>query len=202
MRTLEAAALHNLGMSLARLGNLDEGIDYQRQAARIADECNAFRLQIHTRVYESVFLVWRGAPGDLGAALSIARYIEGATRDHPALQIEGSFLLGHVQLARRALDAAIEAAREANQRLLAGPVEEWEEFIRLSLVEALLAAGEEEEADAVLQAAFQALVDRVESIRRQDHRTAFIQRNEEVRRLVELARERLGHEPPRLSGFP
>ena len=69
-------------------------------------------------------------------------------------------------------------------------------------MEALLAAGEEEEADAVLQAAFQALVDRVESIRRQDHRTAFIQRNEEVRRLVELAGERLGHDLPPLSSFP
>lgn len=201
MRIMEAFALHNLGMSLARLGNLDEGIDYQRQAARIADECNAFRLQIHTRVYESVFLVWRGAPGDLGAALSIARYVEGATREHPALQIEGSFLLAHVQLARRAIDAAAEAAREANQRLLAGPVEEWEEFIRLNLVEALIAAGEPEEADAVLETGFQALVDRVESIRRPDHRTAFIQRNEEVRRLVELAKDRLGHELPRLSDF-
>ncbi|MCK6589633.1 MAG: AAA family ATPase, partial [Polyangiaceae bacterium] len=201
MRIMEAFALHNLGMSLARLGNLDEGIDYQRQAARIADECNAFRLQIHTRVYESVFLVWRGAPGDLGAALSIARYVEGATREHPALQIEGCFLLSHVQLARRAIDAAVEAAREANQRLLAGPVEEWEEFIRLNLVEALVAAGELEEADTVLEAAYQALVDRVESIRRPDHRTAFIQRNEEVRRLVELAKDRLGHELPPLSTF-
>lgn len=202
MRIMEAFALHNLGMSLARLGNLDEGIDYQRQAARIADECNAFRLQIHTRVYESVFLVWRGAPGDLGAALSIARYVEGATQEHPALQIEGCFLLAHVQLARRAIDAALEAAREANQRLLAAPVEEWEEFIRLTLVEALLAAGEPEEADAALEAGFQALIDRVESIRRRDHRAAFLQRIEEVRRLVDLALERLGHGLPRLSELP
>lgn len=202
MRINEAFALHNLGMSLARLGNLDEGIDYQRQAARIADECNAFRLQIHARVYESVFLVWRGAPGDLGGALSIARYVADATQGHPALQVEGSFILAHAQLARRALDAAIESARDANQRLLAGPVEEWEEFIRLTLVEGLLAAGEAEEADTVLTAAFEALIDRVESIRRRDHREAFIQRNEEVRRLVDLVRERLGQDLPRLSMLP
>jgi tetratricopeptide (TPR) repeat protein len=202
MRILEGFALHNVGMSLARLGNLDEGIDYQRQAARIADECNAFRLQILSRVYESVFLVWRGAPGDLGAALTIARYVSDATQEHPALQVHGSFILAHAQLARRAIDSALEAARDANQRLLNGPIEEWEEFIRLTLIESLLAADEPEEADTALAAAFQSLIDRVESIRRRDHREAFIQRNEEVRRLVELVRERLGQDLPRLSLLP
>ena len=71
------------GMSYARLGNLDEGIDCQRQAARIADETGAARLRIHTRCYEAIFLVWRGAPGDLGAALTLARYVCEETRQPP-----------------------------------------------------------------------------------------------------------------------
>ena len=83
MRILEAFALHNVGMSYARLGNLDEGISCQRHAARIADETGAARLRIHTRCYEAIFLVWRGAPGDLGAAHNLARYVCDETRSNP-----------------------------------------------------------------------------------------------------------------------
>ena len=202
MRILEGFFLHNLGMSYARLGNLDVGIDHQRQAARIADECNAARLKIFTKVYEANMLVWRGAPGDLGAALTLARHLVEETRSQPALQISASFALARVQLARRALEAALEAARDCNSRLASGPVEEWEEFIRLTLIEALLVAGEHEEADAVLDVAFRILVERARTIRRSDHRHAFLHRNEEVHRILELAQTRLGRTMPQISDRP
>jgi tetratricopeptide (TPR) repeat protein len=192
MRILEAFALHNLGMSYARLGNLDLGIDHQRQAARIADETTAARLRVNTRIYETVFLVWRGAPGDLATALNLARWAVEETRAQPALQVLAMFALSRVQLARRALDAAIDVARDANARLSAAPVEEWEEFIRLTLIEGLLMVGEEEEANAVLDVAFSALSERVRVIREQHHREAFVRRNEEVYRIAELAYHRLG----------
>ncbi len=192
MRILEAFALHNLGMSYARLGNLDLGIDHQRQAARIADETNAARLRVNTRIYEVMFLVWRGAPGDLATALNLARWAVEETRAQPALQILAIFALSRVHLARRAVEAAIEAARDANNRLAAAPVEEWEEFIRLTLIEALLANGDEGEANAVLDAAFTALSHRVFSVRDARHRDAFVRRNEEVYRITELAYHRLG----------
>lgn len=196
MRIHEAVALLNLGMSLARLGHLDEGVEYQRQAARIAEECNSFRIQVYARVYESVILVWRGAPGDLGTALNIARYVCDATREQPTLYIAAVFILAHTQLARRSVDSALEAARDAYQRLSAGPVEEWEELIRLTFIEALLYAGETEEADTVLEIAWNALIDRVESIRRRDHRQAFLNRVGEVRKLVALADARLHRQLP------
>ncbi len=138
MRILEAFALHNVGMSYARLGHLDEGISAQRQAARIADETGAARLRIHTRSYEAIFLVWRGAPGDLGAAYNLARYVSDETRGSPSLQHGALFVTARVQLARRYLESALEAAREVNRRLAAGPVEEWDEYMRLTLVEAPL----------------------------------------------------------------
>src|SRR5262249_32311302 len=159
-------ALHNGGMSCARLGHIDEGIEYQREAARIADECNAARLRINARVYETVFLVWRGAPGDLGASLQLARYLLEETRSVPSLQVNASFAYARVQLARRDLGAAIEAARDAYRRASAGPVEEWEEHIRLTLVEALLQAGATQEADMVLDVAHRVLLDRAQAIRR------------------------------------
>jgi tetratricopeptide (TPR) repeat protein len=192
MRILEAFALHNVGMSYARQGNLDDGIAYERQAARIADECGAARLRIHTRVYETVMLVWRGAPGDLGTALTLARYVESETRSHTALYPEALFALSRVQLARRVLDGALESASEANRRLEAGPIEEWDDFIRLTLIEVLTACGRQQEADAYLERAFHAVVDRARAITRPDHRAAFLGRNEEINRILELARDRLG----------
>ncbi|MDI3281978.1 serine/threonine-protein kinase [Polyangium sp. 15x6] len=192
MRILEAFALHNLGMSYARLGNLDLGIDHQRQAARIADETNAARLRVNTRIYETIFLVWRGAPGDLATALSLARWAIEETRAQPALQVLALFALSRVQLARRAVDAAVETARDANARLASAPVEEWEEGIRVTLIEALLSVGEDDEANAVLDAAFTALEERVRTIRMPHHREAFVRRNEEVYRIVQYAYHRLG----------
>ncbi|MBK8257817.1 MAG: protein kinase [Polyangiaceae bacterium] len=195
-RILEAFALHNGGMSCARQGQLDEGIEYQREAARIADECNAARLRINARVYETVFLVWRGAPGDLGAAVQMARYLMEETRNVPSLQINASFAYARVQLARRDLGAAIEAARDAYRRASAGPVEEWEEYIRLTLAEALLEAGATQEADMVLDVAHRVLLDRARAIRRDDCRHAYLYRNEECRHTLELAQVRLGRPPP------
>ena len=192
MRILEAFALHNVGMSYARQGNLDDGIAYERQAARIADECNAARLRIHTRVYETVMLVWRGAPGDLGTALNLARYVEGETRSHPALYPEALFAMSRVQLARRVLDGALETATEANRRLEAVPTEEWDDFIRLTRIEVLSAVGRQQEADFHLEAAFNAVVERARAIYRPEHRDAFLTRNEEVNHILQLARDRLG----------
>src|SRR5206468_23237 len=138
------------GMSFARLGELDDGITYERQAARIADECSAARLRVHSRVYEVVFLVWRGAPGDLGTALNLARYIEAETRSNAALYPAAMLVLARVQLARRMTDGALEAAREAYHRLAAGPLEEWDDYIRLTMIEALTAVNDDAGAAGVL----------------------------------------------------
>ncbi len=202
MRILEAGALHNVGMSYARLGNLDEGINCERQAARIADETSAARLRIQSRCYEAIFLVWRGAPGDLGAAQTLARYVCDETRTNPGLYTVAIFVLAKVQLARRYLESALEIAREVNQRLAAGPVEEWDEYMRLTMIEALLALGFERDADAVLETAFQAVVEHAAAIGRADHRKAFLTRNEEVRILVNLAHDRLGRVLPELPDRP
>ncbi|APR77309.1 serine/threonine protein kinase [Minicystis rosea] len=196
MRILEAFSLHNVGMSYARLGNLDEGISCQRHAARIADETSAARLRIHARCYEAIFLVWRGAPGDLGAAHTLARFVCDETRSVPALYTTAIFVLAKVQLARRYVESALELSRDVVQRLTALPVEEWEESMRLTLVESLLAFGHEQEADMVLDAAFQSVVAHAGAIAGTEHRRAYLTRIEEVRRIVEMARDRLGRMLP------
>ena len=149
MRILEAFALHNLGMSYARLGNLDVGIDHQRQAARIADETTAARLRINTRIYETIFLVWRGAPGDLGHGpeprpLGHRGDARAARAANPA---RSSRSRGCSSRGARSTQRSRPRATRTT-RLASAPVEEWEELIRLTFFEALLSAGEDEEANA------------------------------------------------------
>jgi hypothetical protein len=192
MRILEAFALHNVGMSYARMGNLDEGISCQRHAARIADETSAARLRIHTRSYEAILLVWRGAPGDLGAADTLARFACEETRSVPALYTTSLFIFARVQLVRRFAEEAVQLGREVLERVAAMPVEEWEELMRLTLVEAHYAAGQVAEGDAALDAAFRVVEAHAMAIRRPEQRHAFLTRLEEVRRITDLARERLG----------
>ena len=199
MRILEAFALHNLGMSHARLGSLDEGIDCERQSSQMGDLTNAARLRVHARVYETMFLTWRNGPSDLQTAQNLCRFITEETQQHPALYTVATFVSARVQLLRRAPDSGVESAREVGQRLLAGPVEEWDEYMRLTLVECLAAQNQIAEADQALNAAFHVVVAHAQAIARPEHRRAFLTRNEEVRRLVEMAGNRLGLRLPELA---
>ncbi len=122
LRAIEGFALHNLGMSHARLGNIEEGVALERQASEIADACQISRLRFAGRLYEALFLVWRGAPGDHATAHAVARWLcEEAAHRAAALQAMASFAMARVQLARRELKAAVDAAREASRHLAGGP---------------------------------------------------------------------------------
>ncbi len=192
LRLLEALAIHNLGMSLARCGSLDQGVNMQREAVRIADECGGARLAINARVYEALLLTWRGEPGDFRNAHELVNQVMHATQTHIGLQTIALFAFAKVQLARRQLGEALESAREAHRRLTAsGPVEEWDELIRLCFIEALLANGQTQEADQTLKAAFDAIGQRVATIDNPEFRASFTSRNAEVYRLLELAHSRL-----------
>lgn len=197
LRILEGSAIHNLGMAFARRGALDQGIDMQREAMQIADECSSSRLALYARCYEANFLVWRGHPGDLRRAFETAEYLIAATQTQIGLQIDALFTLARVQLARRQLDHALEAAQEAHQRLMEGAtVEEWNEAIRLCYVDCLLAVGNEAEAEQAILKAFEFLQVRVRSIGRADLRSSYLSRNDEVVQLLYHARGRLGLELP------
>ena len=107
------------------------------------------------------------------------------------LQVIALFCRARVQFTRRQVDEALEAAREAYQRLEDGPVEEWDEQIRLVLAEALIAKGHDEEANQILQTAFDIVSERYRKIAQPEYRASYVGRNEEVRQLLELAHRRL-----------
>lgn len=192
LRILEASCLHNMGMSYARRGSLDHGIEMQREAARIADECGGARLGINCRVYEAVMLAWRGEPGDMRHADELSEHVTEATRTQLGLQVIALFTQARVKLARRELNEALEAAQQAYQQLSNSSVEEWDEQIRLVFVEALLATGQNEKADEVLAGALDVIEQRVNLIERPDLRVSYTTKNDEVRNLLALASERLG----------
>ena len=192
LRPLEASCLHNIGMAFARRGSLDHGIELQRDAARIADECGGARTAINSRIYESTMLVWRGEPGDLRRAHELAEYVAEASRTFLSQQVIAIFAMAHVQFARQQLPEALAAATEAHRRMKEGPVEEWDEHIRLCYVQALLACGKESDANDALAIAFETIRGRVKAISRAELRESFMTRNDEVRQLLEMARQRLG----------
>ncbi len=197
LRPLEASCLHNVGMAFARRGSLDHGVEMQRDAARIADECGGARLGINSRIYEATMLVWRGEPGDLRRAFELATHVTEASRTLLSQQVIALFAVAYVQLARREVPEALAAASEAYRRLDDGPVEEWDEQIRLTYAHALIASGKDDEANQVLRTAFETLAARIASLQRPELRESFVTRNDEVRELLELAEERLGLRLPR-----
>ncbi len=213
MRILESSALHNLGMTEARLGLVDRGIDMQREAGRIADETGAARLRINARVYEALLLLWRhaaamsegrGSPeaSDLGAAQALAAFVQAEVRALPSLATTSKFLCAAVALARGQLQEARELATGAVAALATVPMEEFDELLYLTLVETHIALGSEGEADTALEAGFTLLCDRARKIARVEHRNAYLDRLPEVRRLVELAKTRLGKSLPFFAAIP
>ena len=76
-------------------------------------------------------------------------------------------------------------------RLRDAPVEELEEFIRLSFIDALIACGREEEANEALRAAYAAVQHRASQITDPAMALAFTTQNDEARRILALAQQRL-----------
>lgn len=202
MRILEGFSLHNLGMALARRGQFEEGLEMQRAAAAIADETRAARLRINARVYEAILLTWRGAPGDLAAAVVQADAVSRDVASVPALAPVAAFLSAHVHLsvgrsvsagaARASLERARQHALELVQLLARTPVEEWEELARLTLVDAHLRLGHPADADEALRVAHARVVERARHMRQVPHRQAYLERVPEVAATVSLGEQRLG----------
>ncbi len=202
MRAGEGFALHNLGMCHARLDDLDVAIQLERDACAIGEETQHARLKLNARTYEALMLVWRGGPGDLGGALALVQQVRAEASAHPVSEIQATATLAHVQIARHAYDGALEACDDALGRLAqVGSLEEGEELLRLTHVEALLATGRESEADRALQAAWQCVIARSEQLSDPLHREAFLSRLYECQRIVTLATERLGYARPRYASL-
>jgi eukaryotic-like serine/threonine-protein kinase len=192
LKILEASCLHNIGMALARQGQLDQGIEMQREATRIADAMGGVRLSINCRVYQALMLVWRGAPGDLREAHALTEAVLQATQVHTSLRAIALLATARVQLARMNAQEAVIAAQALYELMQTTALEEWEESAYLTYIDALDAAGASDEALRVLGEAFAGVRARAENIRRPEMRQSYLVRNEEVARILAAAHRRLG----------
>lgn len=198
MRAGEGFALHNLGMSMARLDDLDSGIEMEREAARIGEETGHLRLRLNALLYEAQMLTWRGAPGDLSAALESIEQTRQQSLPQPVTHMEALAVLGQVQLARRDTQASLLASEEALRRLeTVGSMEEGEEFLRLTYVEVLLELGREQEAREALQQAYACVMNRASIMSDPEHRNAYLSRLYECVRLLDLVQMHLAIERPK-----
>jgi tetratricopeptide (TPR) repeat protein len=203
MKAIEGFALHNLGMALGRLDELDEAVDVERSAIKVAEELGHYRLKMAARMYEAELLTWRGAPGDLGAAIVAVERARADATSHPITYIESTGVLAEVQLARRDFAACVTACEDALGKLAAvGTVEEGEEMLRLTYVEVLLALGRVAEGDEALRVAYECVIQRCKRMSSQQHRDAYLSRLYECRRIVDLAVNRLGLPAPTVATAP
>jgi tetratricopeptide (TPR) repeat protein len=197
MRAAEGFALHNLGMCLARLDQLDRALHLQREAVDIGTETRHFRLRLNARMCEAAILTWRGEPGDLATARKLIEEVRTEAAQHPVSFVDATAVLGQVALARRDLQEAQHACEEALAGLAdVASMQEGEEMLRLTYVETLLALGHPEVADAALLEAHSCVIQRAGQMSKPNHRDAFLSRLYECRRILDLAQQRLGFEHP------
>jgi tetratricopeptide (TPR) repeat protein/predicted Ser/Thr protein kinase len=190
LHNVVASSLNNLGIALARLGELDEAMYTESAASRLAAQQGDRRVEGASRHYLATIHMLRGelhhAEGEATAASELLRV-------SPALRAHALATLAHVRLAKRRVAEALESAREAMTLLESlGGIEEGEALVRLAYAEALRANGDVAEARQVIAQALARLVARAEQIRDPRWRASFLDKVPDHARTMALAQAWLG----------
>jgi tetratricopeptide (TPR) repeat protein len=182
---LQGFALHNLGLTLARLRRFDEAIAHQQHARALAEQMGHERLRVSCLQYEALSFAWSGRP-DL--ALPLAKEACRAAAQQPSQRILALRVLAFVQQLRGAREAAMELLGEPGVLPEGGGDPEWSVLARLTHIEALLALGERPQARGLLRQALLSLLEAAHSLP-ETYRQGFLERLDENRRTLELARQ-------------
>ncbi|MCS6900020.1 MAG: tetratricopeptide repeat protein, partial [Myxococcales bacterium] len=181
---LQGFALHNLGLTLARLQRFDEAIAHQQHARSLAEQMGHERLRVSSLQYEALTLAWCGAPE---RALPFAKEACHAAAHQPSQRILAFRVLAFIQQFRGAKEAALELLSEPGVLPEGSSDPEWSVLARLTQVEALLSLGEHSQAREQLRLATLALLEAAHSLP-ETYRQGFLERLDENRRTLELAR--------------
>lgn len=185
-----ATARHNLGLTLARLGRIDEALAAE-QAALAAFRASGNRRMVGASL-EYVALIHLEA-GDHAAAEHAAREalaVASAPPELPLNQAESRAILARALLAAGQPGAALALAREALAQLEGlGGIDDGEAIIRLTLAEALVAVGERADAAVAARRARERLLHRAEAISDPAVRASFLGRVPENARTLAVAAE-------------
>jgi tetratricopeptide (TPR) repeat protein len=184
LRSLGAAARHNLGWAIAAQGRLDEACALEREAVEMCRVVGDRRLEGGSRVYLSTILL---KLGDLESAEKEARSAIEIGAQVPDVRAQAQATLARVLVARDRKDEALDAARAAHDALESlGGLDEGESLVRLAWAEALMANGRDEEAKAAIARAKERLDARSRTIVDASLRESFLA-VEENAKTTELA---------------
>ncbi|MEZ4299491.1 MAG: protein kinase [Polyangiaceae bacterium] len=183
---LIAFAKHNLGIALARMGDLARGAVVEREAAAAALGQGDVRLETATRVYLSLILA---DMGDLtGAAEEAANAVTIAAAGSPMMAYALATLSDVLSAMGRQDEARGHA--DAAYRLLTslGSIDDGDAFVRLVFANSALARGDRGAARRAILAARDRLHERAARISEPEWRDSFLTRVPENARTLALAR--------------
>jgi len=184
LRRAEAAARHNLGMVLAYRGEHAAGEREELAALQVLASGSDDRLAGASRVYLAMILEMAG---DFERAEAIARDAVATLGALPPLRSRALAVLARVVLRR---GRAVEAERisdEAMRVLEVAGVEGGARYVHLVRIEALLAVGRRDEADALLRAAKRGIDEAAARIADPELRALFLSSPDNAR-IVDLSR--------------
>ncbi|WP_437989516.1 protein kinase domain-containing protein [Sorangium sp. So ce145] len=181
----------NLAQLLAHRGQLADGWALaEESAAASSRRAGLVRLELCARCYLAKIA---SAMGDFEAAEREARASVALSQHAPTLAVQAFSILARALLGLGRIDEAMQAAAEANSRLVEfGTVEEGESLVRLTYAEALAASGRHAEATAAIASARTALLARAEKLSDPTWRERFLHDVPDNARTLELARQWLG----------
>jgi serine/threonine protein kinase/tetratricopeptide (TPR) repeat protein len=182
-----ACAKHTLGLTLARLGDLDGAIATERQAIALFIEQSDRRMEGASRSYLATILALRG---DLPAAEVQARSAARILAVAPPLRAEALATLARVLTAQNRHDEAIVPATAAADALVVrGVLQHGDALVRLAHAEALRHANRTHEAINAIQSARDSVMRRALTIVDLTERRAFLHHVPEHAEILALAAE-------------
>ncbi|HEY8041516.1 MAG TPA: protein kinase [Polyangiaceae bacterium] len=184
-----AGVKHNLGLALARAGQLGEAREMESAAVELLTAQGNHRVGAGARAYLATILMLQG---DLPAAEREARAAVELPHPSPSVRALTLATLCDVQLARGDARGALDTARKATSLLEQMPSDEHEAYVRLVMARALRACGDEAGAREVVREAQARLDVRAACIADPVLRASFLERVPENAATRALARELLG----------
>lgn len=182
---LVSQAKLNLGLALARRGQLNEALTVEREALTMFARQGIRRLEGGARLYLAII---RLASGNIDAAeREVVAAIE-LLANHGPVRAHAYAVLAQIALVRGDPRTALEPANEGVRILDAlGGIEEGESLVRLVWAESLASVGPETDARQAISIAYRRLVERAEKIRDATWRQWFLEVVPENVRTRELA---------------
>lgn len=182
---LHGFALHNLGLTLARLGRFDEAIAQQHGARALAKQMGHERLRVSTLQYEALCLAWQGHA--LEQAQALAREACRAASYQPAQRVLALRVLAFIQFRRRVFEASLELLGEPGVLPAADENPEWGMLVRWTHAQVLASIGQPAQARASLRQGYTLLLQVARSLHH-PHRQAFLERIPEHQEMITFAR--------------